>query len=73
MQTHLKQKFDLTADFQIVRMNLLNEVHFLKKVEKTPSFIITDGDSFFDIDMQFNQALGTEQDKEAGWNEDDKL
>ena len=48
-------------------MNILNEVHFLKNVEKTPTFIITDGDSFFEMDMEFNKPLGTEHDIEKGW------
>lgn len=52
MQQYLRDEYNKDqADVNVFRMNILNEVHFLKNVEKTPSFIVCDGDNFFEIDM----------------------
>ena len=49
-------------------MNILNEVPFLKNVEKTPTFILLEADgSYKEIAMNFNQPLGSEEDKANGW------
>ena len=49
-------------------MNILNEVSFLKNIEKTPSFILLEKDgSYREIEMSFNQKLGSEEDVINGW------
>ena len=46
-------------------MDLLNEVHFLKNIEKTPSFLVCDKKgNFWDIDMQFDKPLGCDEDRQ---------
>ena len=40
-------------------MDIRNEIHFLKQVDKTPSFLIHEkkGNNFWDLDMKFGEKL----------------
>ena len=52
----------------VVKMDINNEVHFLKNVTKTPSFIVHErrDDNFWDIDMMFDKDLTDDERKQAG-------
>ena len=61
--SHLNQsllrKFN-NAEVQLVKMDINNEVHFLTKVEKTPSFLVYNKkfDAFFDLNIDFSKDSG---------------
>ena len=54
---------------QVVTMDINNEVHFLKNVERTPSFIVHDkrSNNFWELDMEFGKQLTNDERKEAGF------
>ena len=53
-------------------MDIRNEIHFLKQIDKTPSFLIYEkrDNNFWDLDMKFGEPLTTEERKSITNNED---
>lgn len=57
VKKHLASEF--YNKVEVVKMDINNEVFFLKNVSKTPSFLIYEkkGNYFWDLDMKFNEPL----------------
>ena len=58
MKKHLQQEHG-RSEIDVVKMDIRNETHFLKQIDKTPSFLIYErkGNYFWDLDMKFGEPL----------------
>ena len=69
LKRHLQLEYG--RDIDVLKMDIRNEISFLKQVDKTPSFLVYEhkGNFFWDLDMRFGESLTREERISAKMNE----
>ena len=73
LKRHLEKQYG-SSNIDVLKIDIRNEVHFLKQIDKTPSFLVYErkGNNFWDLDMKFSDPL-TPEEKRIAINRDTGL